>query len=510
MTEFKRTVQAVDEIEQLIQRVMDSGGPAAVQQLSQSVGNTLPTIGKLRQKASETDPVKQTYGPQMREKVRALLARWDTIESLARDVLQQQGANVAAPNMPEQLPPPPAPAPPSLSTPWVPPRAAAAPAPAQATGTLAATPAAQSPAGGTATRADGPSRRELAARAAEARLQGGTAERPAPVAHSSGGGQASAASTPATASSLASSAGAASKPSTVQVQPPVPRVVRMDALLHLVHCVFLGHGFTRGDSGTDARAEEQAALPQGPGPVRVRYEHRSHKAITAMYVPVQSHLVVYASQDGAEAGAPPGRASVQLGMPAQAVQAKVDYLLLYPLVYRQCLPTMPSLPPEVCFSVLANLAIPALAVVGFASRSLKASVFDDDVLWWRVLVALPPSSYGKSAVEEAAAARRRGEAVKAGTYRRLVREEVERARAEALERRMRREAEARMREQLRDPLLVQPPRQPRPFPGGLGGMVIGGPDDLAPGGGFLPGPFGGGHGGRRPFGGGGGGFGGLF
>jgi len=281
----------------------------------------------------------------------------------------------------------------------------------------------------------------------------------------------------------------------------------MDALLHLVHCVFLGHGFTR-SSGAEQGTEADAAALAGHGPFHIRYEHQSHRPILAMYVPVQSHLVVYASQEGAEGALAPGRASVQLGMAVESVQAKVDYLLLYPLVYRQCMPTMTSLPPEVCFGVLADLALPAMAAVGRTSRALSSAVFEDDTLWWRVLMALPPSSYLSVAVKEAMAARDQGEALPAGTSRKLVREEVARARREAEDRRLRREAETRMRDSLRDPRF-QPPRRPQ-FPGGLDGLMIGGDRDLMPGGGFLPpGPFGPGGGRRPPFGG-GGGFGGIF
>eukprot|EP00419_Tripos_fusus_P009208 CAMPEP_0172661798 /NCGR_PEP_ID=MMETSP1074-20121228/4951_1 /TAXON_ID=2916 /ORGANISM="Ceratium fusus, Strain PA161109" /LENGTH=162 /DNA_ID=CAMNT_0013477625 /DNA_START=119 /DNA_END=603 /DNA_ORIENTATION=+ len=95
MTEFKRTTENVDEIERLVQSVVEGGEATEVQRLSQLVGNTIPVIQKLRNKAEETDPVKQTYGPQMREKVRGLVARWEAMEGLARDVLQQQGSDVA-------------------------------------------------------------------------------------------------------------------------------------------------------------------------------------------------------------------------------------------------------------------------------------------------------------------------------------------------------------------------------------------------------------------------------
>lgn len=269
----------------------------------------------------------------------------------------------------------------------------------------------------------------------------------------------------------------------------------MDALLHLVHCVFLGHGFKRAEEDGEPNTSAQHACP-----VRVRYTHQTHTSLVATYVPVQRHLAVYAASVDAEAA--PTRVTVQLGMAVQSVQAKVDYLLLYPLVYRQCLPTMPSLPPEVCFAVLAALALPGLVAVGCASTALSSAVFEDDVLWWRVLLALPQSPRLSEEMERAMGGEQGQTALAAGVCRRLVREEVGRQRREAEERRRRREAERRMYDPARNPLMVQPPRQPRPFPGGPGGFMIGGPEDLMPGGGFMPpGPFGG----RRPFGGGGGG-----
>ncbi|CAE7264556.1 DEGP10 [Symbiodinium natans] len=71
MTEFKRTAQAVDE----------------------TLG---PTMEKLSRKAAETDPARQTYGPQMREKIIALADRWTSVGGLARDVLAAKGGSVVA------------------------------------------------------------------------------------------------------------------------------------------------------------------------------------------------------------------------------------------------------------------------------------------------------------------------------------------------------------------------------------------------------------------------------
>jgi len=273
----------------------------------------------------------------------------------------------------------------------------------------------------------------------------------------------------------------------------------MDALLHLVHCVFLGHGFQRQDGSGNG---VQPSVENG-GMFRVSYVHESHKPVTATYVPVQNHLVVYAAPQGAEGA--PMRVSVQIGMPAQSVQAKVDYLLLYPLTSCQCLPSLATLPTEVCFSFLTNLALPAMKAVGCASRGLKSAVFEDDILWWRVLLALPQSSQLLEAQARVRELEQRGQALPAGLCMQLVRDEVARVRREVEEQKQRREAERRMRErmrdQMRDPLMVQPPRQPPRNP--FGGNIIGGDRDLMPGGGFLPG------GPRRPFGGGGGGFGGL-
>mmetsp|Transcript_2992 Transcript_2992/g.7104 ORF Transcript_2992/g.7104 Transcript_2992/m.7104 type:complete len:544 (-) Transcript_2992:149-1780(-) len=493
MTEFKRTLQAVEDIERLVQTVLDGGSAEDVQRLSQLVGETGPVVEKLRAKASEADPNKRTYGPQMCEKVLSLAGRWDSIQSLARDVLQQRGTTVAAPP-PAALPPPP-PAPPSLgSTVWRPPASEAVPR----------EPAPRLPPASAASQADGLSRRELAARAAEARFGRGSDSR-------AQGSSAAPSSSPGPMEVDAGAARERSTPSgaigasTVAPAQTIPVVARMEALMHLVHCVFLGHGFSRAEGeGSSGEAWK------GPGTACVRYVHKDRPTITTTYVPVQRHLIVYACSEGVQDN--PSRATVQLGMAAQSVQAKVDYLLVYPLIYRQCVPTLPTLPPEVCFSVLASVSLPALAALGATSRSLKAAAFEDDTLWWQVLLALPRSDRLRAALDATLGERPRGEALPAAASRRLVREEVERLRADTEERRRREEEAERLRRELRDPLQMGPPRRPRPFPGGFGGNMIGGPDDIMPGGGiFPPGPFGGGGGGmggRRPFGGGGGGFGG--
>merc|ERR1712176_952046 len=131
---------------------------------------------------------------------------------------------------------------------------------------------------------------------------------------------------------------------------------------------------------------------------------------------------------------------------------------------------------------------------------------DDDNLWWKVLVSLPPDK--RSFVDQEIEAYAQGiEKPTPGAFRRLVKEVVARARAEAEEMRERAEAERRMRERMReqmnDPLRIGGPRRPHPgFPGGPGGFgIIGGDHDLMPGGGFMPGGFGGGR--RGPCGGGG-------
>merc|ERR1740139_535204 len=108
MTEFSRTKAAVDEIEKLVQVAVDGGPRGEAERLSKMVGETGPVVAKLYRKASETDPAKQLYGPKKRQEVLDLAERWASIESLARDVLQQRGIEVGP--APEGLaPPPPAP-----------------------------------------------------------------------------------------------------------------------------------------------------------------------------------------------------------------------------------------------------------------------------------------------------------------------------------------------------------------------------------------------------------------
>jgi len=247
----------------------------------------------------------------------------------------------------------------------------------------------------------------------------------------------------------------------------------------------------------------------GAGAIRVRYSQgEGRPAVNVTYVPVQRHLMVYAAVEGVQDGVV--RAAVQLGMAAQAVQSKIDYLLVYPLVYRRCLPTLPELPGEPFFICISGLALPALAAVGCASRALARSVFEDDVLWWQVLMCLPQSAQLQSAIDTSMKTVQQGQALPAGRCRQLARQEVQRLRMEEEEKRRREEEMRAARRRLEDPLMVRPPRMPPGFPG-IGG--IGGINDVMPGGGFLPpGPFGGpGFGPRRgggggpfgPFGGGG-------
>lgn len=432
MTEFKRTLQAVDDIETIVQHLLDNtAAEDAVERLGQLLGNAIPSIQKMSRKAAEADPLKQTYGPQMREKVLALIARWSSLEGLAQDVLAQKGGSIAAPS---DTGAPPAPPPRAAQVLWQPPQASQTP----------------------------------------------VLPRPAPVVESQ-------ATSPAASTSL---------PLTQAPPAVIPVVARMDSLMNLVHCVFLGHGFARDDASTDA-------LSSSPGPFRIRYVHKTHPAVLATYVPVQRHLITYCSQEGFDDAYV--RATVTLGMAAASVQAKVDYLILYPLVYRLRAPALPSIPPEVLFGLLTNFSIPVLAKVGFASKGFAAAVFDDDILWWRVALALPSSTQLSTAVDRANTSRQKGEELPKGCYRKIVREEVQRVRAEAEERRRRLDEAEALRRSLRDPLLVQPPRRPQPFPGFGPGMVIGGPHDLFPGG--FRDPFRLGPGGRNPFGGGGGFFG---
>lgn len=500
MTEFKRTTQAVDDIEALVQAVLDGTGD--VQRLSQMTGEAIPAVEKLRSKAAETDPTKQTYGPNMRAKVQALVERWRPLEQLARDVLQQNGVAVAAPE-PGLAPPPPAPARERVafsrpapiggasSVTTGPNPSAARPAPVTAPSSSSVLVGSGStPLGGAtggAASMSAAARREAAARAAEARNSGGSA--------AAGG---------ASGSAAASSSQPLQSMEVDQQTAQAPIVHLMEELLHLVHCVFLGHGLTRG-----------ADVGAGAGPIRrVRYvradENGQMDAIVATYVPVQRHLVVYAVLEAAGgAGAATTRCNVELGMTTASVQAKVDYLLVYPLIYRNCVPVLDGLPPEVSFSILSSSALPALAALGTASKGFAKAALEDDVLWWRIALNLPQTDALTHAMSQVREAQQRGEALPAGTCRRLVREEVQRQRDEAERRRRQREEAMLLERQMRESMR-QPMRNPFPGggPGGFG--ILGGDHDLFPGGGFGGNPFGGGlGGGRRPFGG-GGGFGGGF
>lgn len=470
-----------------MQRLLDAGSSDDVQRLGTLVGEITPVVDKLSRKAAESDPNKQTYGPAMREKVRALAEKWATVGCLARDVLQQRGGAVIEP--PESLsggPPPPAPLPSTGSVLWQPPRASSeASAPSAASHRIigGGTQLSGGTTGGSSPLSN-EERRRRAAAAAEARLSG-SGSSPSQQATSSQAGSGS-----TTAVAAASSSASPSQ--------PMPVVARMDALLHLVHCVFVGHGFSNTQAGSET----------GAGPFRLRYTHESRPSICVTYVPVHRHLMTYASLEGTPEA--PAKAAVQVGMPAAAVQAKIDYLLLYPLLYRRCLPALPDIPPETLFLSLCNLAIPSLAKAGTTCRALSAGIFENDLLWYRVVLALPQSPQLAAALESTKQAEQRGEMLPRGAYRRMARDEVRSARERAEEMRRRREAEEAMQRRLRDPLMVQPPRRPQ-FPSGPGfpGMV-GGPNDIMPGGGF--GPLGGGgrmdpfgNGRRGPFGGGGGG-----
>lgn len=452
MTEFKRTTQAVDEIEALVQSLLD-GTNGDLQHLGELIGKTGATVEKLSRKAAETDPTRQTYGPQMREKVNLLAERWASVGGLARDVLTQRGGHVVAPVEGDTGPPPP-PRPVQSAVLWQPPQA-----PATAASTAAPMGAVTAPSQPSAAE-----RRERAAAAAERRSQPSTASQPVQPSQSSG-----------------------------SARQPVPVVARMDSLMHLVHCVFVGHGYQ------NEHNEDRSGLH------KLRYIHERKQAILAVYVPLQQHLVTYVTIDGSSDS--PIKATVQVGMPVAAVQAKIDYLLLYPLLYRQCLPTLESTPPEALFGSLCGLSIPALASLGCTCRSMSASVLNDDLVWLRVALSLAPS---RELQAELAAVKRReenGEALPQGIYKGMVRTEVRRLRREAEEEQRRRREDALARQRLRDPLLLEPPRRPQPGFPGLGGnrpIIIGGPHDLDPRGfGGRPNPFGGGGMG------GGGGFGGF-
>jgi len=499
MSEFSKTSKVVDEIEQLVGEAAD-GQNDKLPRLDQMLRDTEPIVEKIRLKAA--DP-RSTYGPQMKEKVGLLCGRWDSLKTLAMEILQQRGPELlaaASAASPQVAPAPVAPVAASraswMTEPTV--ASAAVPTPAQMDNRARQQHAPMRQSITTTSTPTAAERREQAARAAEARLGGASSSSSANPAQAS---SSSASNAQGIAALLASvQATGATDEAMIEGQ---KQVLTMESLLHLVHCVFLGHGFARADIGDNKQVNTT-------GVHRVKYTHQERTAVIATYVPVQRHLLVYAYLEDVTV---PTRVALCLGMAAASVQAKTDYLLVYPLIYHFCSPTLPNLPVEVTFSVYSCLAIPALATVGVASKGLARAVLDDDVLWWRVLLNLPQSPDLRSAVDSALrqSGQLSGQALPAGECRRLVRFEVIRFKEEE-ERRHRQREE--MERAMRDPLRVGPPQFPRqPFPGGqfnpFGGRgQIGGDHDLFPGGGFGD-PFGGG-GRRGPFGGGGGGFGPRF
>ncbi|CAJ1365888.1 unnamed protein product, partial [Effrenium voratum] len=181
----------------------------------------------------------------------------------------------------------------------------------------------------------------------------------------------------------------------------------MDALMHLVHGVFVGHGFEREEN------EDRHGI------YRLRYVHQQKPPIVVVYVPLQRHLVTYVSLEGSN---DPIKATVQIGMPVPAVQAKIDYLLLYPLLYRQNLPTLTSTPPEALFGSICCLSMPAMAALGATCRGMATSVLEDDLVWLRVVMTLP----SRQVQDELASLKQReenGEVVPNGAYKIMVRTE---------------------------------------------------------------------------------------
>lgn len=283
----------------------------------------------------------------------------------------------------------------------------------------------------------------------------------------------------------------------------------MSDLLALVHQVFMGHAFApQLDAACPSAAAAAASARGSAPPFRVHYV-RAGQLVVVYFVPVQRHLVVYTGLEAQQGG--DGfitRVALQLGMASASVMAKVDYLLVYPLLCGQCTPSLQAVPPEVCFGLLLGLSLPGLAALGTASRTMARAVFEDDTLWWRIALLLSPSVALSKAIGDVMERQKRGEVVPAGSSRQMVKGEVQRQREEAEARRRRIEEARRLEEAMRrqwppghDPLRLPGGRPSRGGPG-FGG-IIGGDRDLFPGG--LD-PFGGG---RRPFGGGGFG-GGLF
>lgn len=488
MTEFKRATQGVDEIESLVQGALDGKDPSAARRIKELLESTGPLLEKLRKKANETDSTKQTYGPQMLLKVKSLVERWDTLQGLATDV---------AANAPS------APAPTS-----------------QSTATSAAQPVIGSFTNATVRRPEPtpvPShmtieeerrrgqaleeerrreRREAQARAAEARA--GTSAGPASSTKTS------------TAPASTSTAKLQASAEAMKSSPAYQVVTQMESLIHLVHLVFMHHGYDKEGSESSAACGGEASKSTSSnnfgsqGSYSIQYRHPNKLApIKALYIPVQKHLMVYVQQGDA----PPAKALVHLGMKAISVQSKVDYLLLYPLLYRHLVPELQSVPLEVTYGMCLGLTIPALGKVSCVSKGLAGAVMDDDVLWQSVFFGL--GIYSRHSAIRPQSAGIEGN-VTAGSWRKLVRKEIE---AHVKEQNRRREMEEEMQRRERamrnNPLMVQPPR--RPWPHGGGFPTMGGDRDLMPGGGFMGDPFGGR---RGPFGGGGpsygGGGGGFF
>jgi len=473
MAEFKRTLSTVDEVERLVQSLQGSTSSEHDQakQLAALVGQTDPVVQKFRQKATETDPLKQLYGPQMRERVSELVSRWAVITETAGELLKQRGISVDASAQGAS----PSNAAPATSVPpssirWFRPTpigggALAGAASASSSNIpdqdvdMASLDAANSS-------GDAKQRREQAARADEVRQMAGCA-------------------------------GSAQSPAEYDLDPKqsvgLP-VNRMEDLLELANSAFVGHGF------------KPSASPLAPhacvsGATRISYnrnEGEGAQVVKVTFVTVQSHLVIYASSSDNGLGMEEMsiRTAVQLGMAASSVQAKVDYLIVYPLVSRQFAPTLVSVPPEVCFCLLMGLALPALAALGAASHGMARAVFEDDALWTGIVLALPPNETLKGEIDRVRDRDRNAQYFPASVCRSIVQAEVRRCRTAAERDRKRQEDEYAQRASMRR--LIREVRPPRGIPGRPG--FLGGHHDLMPGGGFMP-PFGGGFGGRRPFGG---------
>lgn len=124
-------------------------------------------------------------------------------------------------------------------------------------------------------------------------------------------------------------------PELSEARQPAVAVLQMEALMHLVHCVFLAQGCIATEQDMEAQTRH--------APRRITYSHSGGEVISAVYVPVQRHLMLYASF--ANTSDAPGRAKLQLGMTPESVQVKVEYLVVNPLLCRRCVPVLSSLPP---------------------------------------------------------------------------------------------------------------------------------------------------------------------